>query len=304
MTGFFISIGNIIIDDIILPDGSSRMGTLGGGATHAVMGMRIWTEKVGLVTPVGTDFGGEQLAALAERFDLHGLVVRPESPTPRAWQLFETDGTRNEVFRTSYEGMAAMEPQPKDLPGFYEHLAGVHLHCTPLDVPRWVPVLRERGCKVILWEPWDPFCAPENEAYFRQFCPLVDVVSPNLKEGRHLTGLSEPVEVIHRLQDYGAPLAVLRMGAEGSLVSGTQRELYAIPACCVEKIVDVTGAGNAFCGGFIVGLALTGDLQRAGWYGGVSASLALGQFGAVYPLEGAREEAVRRLGWYETSEGR
>ena len=120
MTGYFISIGNIIIDDIILPDGSSRMGTLGGGATHAVMGMRIWTEQVGLVTPVGADFGGDQLAGLAERFDLHGLVVRPHDPTPRAWQFFETDGTRNEIFRTSYEGMAAMNPQPEDLPAFYE----------------------------------------------------------------------------------------------------------------------------------------------------------------------------------------
>ena len=123
MTRYFISIGNIIIDDIILPDGSSRMGTLGGGATHAVMGMRVWSEQVGLVTPVGADFGGDQLAALAERFDLHGLVVRPHDPTPRAWQLFETDGTRNEVFRTSYEGMAAMNPQPEDLPAFYEQLA-------------------------------------------------------------------------------------------------------------------------------------------------------------------------------------
>jgi sugar/nucleoside kinase (ribokinase family) len=301
MTGYFISIGNIIIDDIILPDGSSRMGTLGGGATHAVMGMRIWTEHVGLVTPVGTDFGGDQLAGLAERFDLHGLVVRPHDPTPRAWQLFETDGTRNEIFRTSYEGMAAMNPQPEDLPAFYSNLAGVHLHCAPQDVARWVPVLRQRGNPIILWEPWDPFCAPEHRETFREFSPLVDIVSPNLKEGRHLTGLIDPADVVHCLQDYGAPLGVLRMGAEGSLVSGYQRELYPIPACCVERIVDVTGAGNAFCGGFIVGLALTGDLQRAGWYGGVSASMALGQFGAVYPLAGAREEAQRRLGWYESS---
>ena len=299
MAEFFISIGNIIIDDIILPDGSARMGTLGGGATHAVMGMRIWSPAVGLVTPVGADFGGEQLAGLAAYFDLHGLVVRPQTPTPRAWQLFETDGTRNEVFRTSYEGMAAMNPQPQDLPAFYESLAGVHLHCAPLDVPRWVPVLRQRGCKVILWEPWDPFCAPQHQDSFCQFGPLVDIISPNLKEGRLLTGLEEPAEVVHCLQDYGAPLAVLRMGSAGSLAAGYQRELYHIPAYPVERIVDVTGAGNAFCGGFIVGLAQRGDVQQAGWYGGVSGSLALGQFGALYPLAGAGEEAHRRLAWYE-----
>ena len=299
MTGYFISIGNIIIDDIILPDGSSRMGTLGGGATHAVMGMRIWTDQVGLVTPVGVDFGGDQLFGLAERFDLHGLVVRPHDPTPRAWQLFETDGTRNEVFRTSYEGMAAMNPQPEDLPAFYTDLAGVHLHCAPQDVTRWAPVLRQRGNPFILWEPWDPFCAPQHRQAFHENCRLVDAVSPNLGEARHLTGLSDPLEVAAALLDFGAPLAVLRMGAAGSLLAHRDGRRIFIPAYPPPSIVDVTGAGNAFCGGFIFGLVQTGDLQRAGWYGGVSASMALGQFGAVYPLAGAREEAQRRLGWYE-----
>lgn len=303
MTGFFISIGCIIIDDIILPDGSSRMGTLGGGATHAVMGMRVWSERVGLVSPVGADFGSDQLAALAGLFDLHGLVVRPNDPTPRAWQLFETDGTRNEVFRTSYAGMAAMEPKPEDLPAFYNPLEGVHLHCAPQDVPQWAPALRRRGARVILWEPWDPFCAPENRESFCENSRLVDIVSPNLKEGRHLTGLSDPADVVHALQEYGAPVGVLRMGEAGSLIAGLGGELVKIPAYPVEKIVDVTGAGNAFCGGFIVGLARTGDLRQAGWYGGVSASMALGQFGAVYPLAGVREEAQRRLGWYEENQG-
>ena len=299
MTRYFISIGNIIIDDIILPDGSSRIGTLGGGATHAVMGMRVWSEQVGLVTPVGADFGGDQLAALAERFDLHGLVVRPHDPTPRAWQLFETDGTRNEVFRTSYEGMAAMNPQPEDLPAFYEQLAGVHLHCAPQDVTRWVPVLRQRGNPFILWEPWDPFCAREHRPAFHENCRLVDAVSPNLGEARHLTGLSDPLAVAAALLEFGAPLAVLRMGAAGSLLAHSNGQRISIPAYPAPSIVDVTGAGNAFCGGFIVGMCITGDLQQAGWYGGVSASLALGQFGAGYPLAGALEEAQRRLAWYE-----
>jgi len=301
MTGYFISIGNIIIDDIILPDGSSRMGTLGGGATHAVMGMRIWSDHVGLVTPVGADFGGDQLAGLAERFDLHGLVVRPHDSTPRAWQLFETDGTRNEVFRTSYEGMAAMNPQPEDLPACYSDLAGVHLHCAPQDVNRWAPILRQRRNPFILWEPWDPFCAPEHRQAFHENCRLVDAVSPNLGEARHLTGLSNPLEVAAALLDFGAPLAILRMGAAGSLLAHRDGRRIPIPACPVQQIVDVTGAGNAFCGGFIVGFVRTADLQQAGWYGGVSASMALGQFGAVYPLAGGREEAERRLRWYASA---
>jgi sugar/nucleoside kinase (ribokinase family) len=63
----------------------------------------------------------------------------------------------------------------------------------------------------------------------------------------------------------------------------------------VEKIVDVTGAGNAYCGGFLVGLAETGDLAQAGRYGAVSASFALAQFGAMFPLDDLRDRAEQRL---------
>ncbi len=46
MSGLFLSIGGIIIDDIRLPGGKERRGILGGGITHAAMEMRIWTQKV------------------------------------------------------------------------------------------------------------------------------------------------------------------------------------------------------------------------------------------------------------------
>jgi ribokinase len=68
-----------------------------------------------------------------------------------------------------------------------------------------------------------------------------------------------------------------------------------VPAVPVAGIVDVTGAGNAYCGGFLVGLAETGDLGQAGRYGAVSASFALEQFGATFALEGLRARAEQRL---------
>ena len=78
----------------------------------------------------------------------------------------------------------------------------------------------------------------------------------------------------------------------------TVSNLFEVPAYPVKHIVDVTGAGNAYCGGFVYGLATTGDALQAGWYGGVSASLALHQFGALYPLDGLKETAQARLDWY------
>jgi ribokinase len=85
------------------------------------------------------------------------------------------------------------------------------------------------------------------------------------------------------------------MGAAGSLVAGQGETPVAVPAAPVARVEDVTGAGNAYCGGFLVGLAETGDLARAGRYGAVSASFALEQLGAVFPIAGLRARAEQRL---------
>ncbi len=52
----FFSIGSVIIDDIVLPDGQTRMGVLGGGATHAATGLRVWSDRVGVCAAVGRNF--------------------------------------------------------------------------------------------------------------------------------------------------------------------------------------------------------------------------------------------------------
>lgn len=298
MPELFLSIGSIIIDDIFLPDGTKKMGVLGGGLTHAAMGMRAWVDHVGIISSVGDDFDDTQILALKTYFDTSGLRIDHDVKTPRAWQRFDEDGTRHETFQTDFKEMEACIPKPDDLPMNFPEISGVHLHCPAHEVELWVPNLRVQGCQVILWEPWDEFCTPKNLALFKWNSTQVDIVSPNLREARMLTGLDEPAEILHNLKDYGAKIAAVRMAEAGSLVLDQVGRLFRIPAFPVEKIVDVTGAGNAFCGGFVVGFAKTADVHQAGWYGGVSASLALHQFGALYTLEKIRQKAQTRLNWY------
>jgi sugar/nucleoside kinase (ribokinase family) len=298
MTGYYLSIGSIIIDDIILPDGSERLGILGGGLTHAAMGIRVWSDRVGLVSSVGYDFDQSQFDLLKSYFEISGLENLSGVTTPRAWQKFEEDGTRHETFQTDFQIMQDCIPKPDQMPEVYADLLGVHLHCPPHDVELWVPSLRERGCQVILWEPWDEFCIPENRTLFQRNCSLVDIVSPNLREASRLTGIDDPADIIYRLRDYGARVTALRMAASGSLILGDVGDIYHVPAYPVRNLVDVTGAGNAFCGGFVYGFSRIGNAQHAGWYGGVSASLALHQFGALYPLENLSQNAITRLDWY------
>jgi sugar/nucleoside kinase (ribokinase family) len=285
----------VVIDDIVLPDGRTRMGVLGGGATHAAMGMRVWSTDVALLAAIGRDVPGSERRQLARAFDLCD-PTRRDGPAPRAWQLYEHDGRRTHVDRTAPDLFMAMCPRPEELPAAQAGASGVRLECdAPEPLREWMARLRAAGCGRILWEPWNVFCRPENRELFGQLAPLLDVVSPNLLQAQRLTGLEDPRQVLAALLEAGVRVAVLRMGAAGSLVASRDSPAVTVPAVPGSKVVDVTGAGNAYCGGFLVGLAETGDLGQAGRYGAVSASFTLEQFGALFPLEDLRARAERRL---------
>ncbi len=110
--------------------------------------------------------------------------------------------------------------------------------------------------------------------------------------------MDEPRKIVRRFNDDGAKMVALRMGAAGSLVARQREAIISVQAIPVKKIVDVTGAGNGYCGGLVVGMAETGDPVEAAQYAAVSASLALEQFGAMIPVEGLRDRAAFRLDRY------
>ena len=72
------------------------------------------------------------------------------------------------------------------------------------------------------------------------------------------------------------------------------RSIYHIAAYDVD-VVDPPGAGDAFCGGFMVGLGETGDVREAALRGVVSASLVIEGVGAMHMLEVSRTEVDHRL---------
>jgi sugar/nucleoside kinase (ribokinase family) len=108
-------------------------------------------------------------------------------------------------------------------------------------------------------------------------------------------GPGEPHVLIERLITAGAEVVALRQGERGALVQRADSgETWQIPAYSVP-VVDPTGAGNAFCGGFVAGWVESGDLRQAGLCGVVAASFLLEQVGLPATGPDWREEARRRL---------
>ena len=268
----FIAVGSVIIDDIVYPDGRTDMGVLGGGGAHAACGMALAGERPGLVALVGKDLPSDIRARLARDFDTSGLVGSAHKQL-RGWQIFEWDGRRSEVFRVDIVEPFQFEPlaDSPDIP--FTAAKGITLLRGPAYVQAWRRRFPQAG---LLWEPLRALMMAGDYQGFLEGIPYADIVSPNLLEAQTVYGIEDEREILRRMLADGARVAALRMGERGSLLAAQgQSQAWHIPPLPVDAIVDQTGAGNAYCGGFIVGWARRQNLIQAGCYAAAAASFTL-----------------------------
>ena len=288
-----IGVGGVFIDDIVLPSGETRMGSLGGAAVHAMMGAAIWGERPGIVAPIGRGFPEASMRILEDHLDVRGLK-RIEIDQMRAWEITEEDGRRRELYRVAETKPFIEGLSPEDLPGVYDSHAAYYLLQGFEGVHRWT----SRIDGFILWEPLQQVMVPQAREAFRAVlrdCP-VDLVSPNLLEAQAIYGPVSPEELVDAMMGDGAAAVALRLGAEGSVVADAKTGgpvwLKAVP---VPKVVDTTGAGNTYCGGLLAGIAQGRGLKAAASQGAVAASFCIETWGVALPPTVDRTERDRRL---------
>jgi len=289
---------SLILDDIVLPDGRTAMGQLGGGGPQTAFGMKLWAnDGVGICGAVGTDFPpAAQVWLDAMAIDTAGVRCDAEHATLRAWQLLEQDGRRTQVWRTQGEAIRRhLSLQIEQIPVSYLHARGFHFGVHP-EQPNLalVRALRAHGL-VVGVEPFRDADHPLADAQVRALVSAGDLFSPTIGEVASLVGTGEPFQLVQRMADAGAGIVALRMGADGSLVHRAgAKETWHIPAVATT-VVDPVGAGNAYCGALLVGWVETGDLRMAGMYAAVAASFLVEQVGLPAPRHELRDAAQRRL---------
>jgi sugar/nucleoside kinase (ribokinase family) len=256
------------------------MARLGGGVVHALMGASIWNERPGIVATVGQGLPDESSERLHQHLDTRGLV-QLDVPQIRAWQLFEEDGTRRELYRVKETLPFIRGAQPEHFPAEYTQSRGFYLLQGTDEIRRWRDALQG----FILWEPLQQIMTAENATAIRDVLHdcHVDVISPNLVEAEAIYGNQSPEDLVNAILADGARCVALRMGALGSIVANQDGKRHHIGAISVSHIVDQTGAGNTYCGGFLAGLIQGKTLYQAGTMAAVSASYCLGQVGVLNP---------------------
>ena len=281
MTGPVVVAGNLSLDDTITPDGSFGAAP-GGDALYASIAVRSWGLVPVLLTLVGDDYPESDLARIASAEIDVGRVRRTDGPTVHYRVTYRTDAYRTFEWISSPDRLLLTSPTAYD----YDALVGaswLHVAAMPIEAQEvGVAAARAAGVPVSL----DP-----HEEYIIGFEPrlaamVADVTfMPSELEARllfpdlaSLEALAFGFAAAERLDAWRPSLTAIKLGAIGSVVRRAGRSIH-IPAPAVP-VVDPTGAGDAYCGGFVAGWLATRSPEVAGGCGAIAASEAIGAFGA------------------------
>jgi sugar/nucleoside kinase (ribokinase family) len=291
----YLTVGNLLVEDVILPDGRQVAGRLGGDALYAAIGARAFAGDVELVVRLGQRFPPDLVQALEEAGYGDGLVPC-DHPTVRLWVEWGVEGGSRFTFHEDAGTYEQATPTPDEIPELLvERLDAVHLAPVPFEQMEALLHWARPRARVLTVDPHYQHVS-DSESEWRRLLPLVDAFLPSRDEASALLGgWPGPAEEVRALAAFGAPIVCVKLGADGSIgFRSADGELVRMQAASADP-VDPTGCGDAFCGGFLVGLAETGDLRTAMAHGAVSAAFVGEDHGAAHALTIERGEALRRL---------
>lgn len=268
-------IGTIAYDTVETPF-DSREEALGGSATYFAVAASTFAQ-VRMVGVVGTDFRGEHLATLkAKGIDTEGVEVA-NGETFRWGGRYEADwNTRH----TTFTHLNVFETFDPKVPESYQDskflfLANGHPN---IQMKALEQVEGSRFTVADTMNLWIDIANDELKALLQR----VDGIVLNDEEARMLTGTNNLIRAAHEVRAMGPRYVILKKGEHGAFLIGEDVH-FALPAYPVADVIDPTGAGDAFAGGFMGSLAERGEvtpqnLRQAMLYGTVTASYCVQDF--------------------------
>jgi len=291
VSGRFLTVGNMSIDDLVFADGTTKWAVPGGNAIYSALGMAVWGERPRVLAPRGPEY---PVGVLGERIDLGDGPMRERNL--RNWGLYEEDGTRTFTFRSKTRNWIEYCPVAADLGG--ESFAYCHLAPLPWSLQaEFAEALRGSAARLISVDPDDRYVSSTPAAERARLFRSIDVLLPSRQDVDAMFPGKAPLDGLKMLRGLAPelPLIVVKCGEDGAIAHGAGAADYFRVPSASDSFVDATGAGDSFCGGALVGLARSGDPVDALLRGSVSASFAVAAVGPAALVDAPHEVAERRL---------
>ncbi len=297
-----LAVGSVALDSVKTPAGREDE-ILGGSATYFSVAASYFA-PVSIVAVVGEDFPEGHTEFLRRKgIDTTGLQQQ-KGKTFRWKGEYSHDLNTATTLETQLNVFADFSPRM--LPDHRDHQF-VFLGNIDPDLQREVREQMRRP-KVIVCDTMNYWITRKRDSLLRTLS-LVDILVINDAETRQLAEESNLLKAARKILALGPHTLIVKRGEYGAMMAGT-KSLFCVPAFPVENVVDPTGAGDSFAGGFTGYLAACGTtderaLRKAVVCGSVMASFNVSEFGLrklgdlTYPEIRARFDEFHRLVAFE-----
>ena len=325
----FVFVGKLNRDFFITADQKAISDTLGGNLPYAAVGFKLWEDSLppGLMARVGEDYPEKWLDDLENHnFDTKGITILPQAVDVRNFYIYSDKATRLTGDPIPYysklgipfpkallgyrspshaidsrTGLTPLSIRQDDIPNDYKNATAVHLCSIDYLTHSLMPaVFRQAGFTTLTLDPSPGYM---NPTFWNDVPPLITGLTaflPSEEDLRNLyQGRSEDLwEMADGLAAYGCDIIVIKRGENGQyILDAASKNRWEIPAYD-SRIINPTGVGDAFCGGFLAGYRQTYDPVEASLYGSISAasvSEGAGPFFALDVLPGLPQARLERL---------
>lgn len=289
-------VGSIAFDAVKTPFGS-RERMLGGSAVHFALAASFF-DTVHVIGPVGEDFGQEEYELLRAAGVETGGIERVPGGRTFFWRgEYGWDLNERETLDTQLGVFAEFEPKLSDASRAADVLFLANIQPELQDQVR-------RQCasaRFVALDSMNLWIETARDSLI-QTIGGVDCLLLNDSELRQLTEQPNLVLAARQVREWGPRVVVAKQGQYGAAMI-TEDGFFALPAFPLETVVDPTGAGDCFAGGFMGYIAAHGEteltheiLARAMAYGTALGSFNVEEFGVERVVRLTREEIGERVG--------
>ena len=271
-----VIVGSLAFDTIETPI-ERRERIVGGSGTYASLAASFFTEPK-VISVVGKDFPFEVIEFMKGRgVDMQGLEIR-EGKTFFWEGRYGADPNQRTTLRTDVNVFEDFKPKLNDA---YRKADIFFLGNIDPDMQEDI-LAQVENPKMVAMDTIALWIETKGDTLLKTL-EKVDVFFANDEEVKMLTGEKNLIKAGKKLLRFGPNLVVAKKGEHGALIIG-QDMIFSVPAFPCEDVVDPTGAGDSFAGGFLGYLDRKGsmkndDFRRAAVFGSVIASFVIEDFG-------------------------
>lgn len=314
----YVIAGNVMLDKVVFLDGTvSGRESIGGPATFAYSGVRIWTDSVMQCSNLGADYETlftpwieknnvvtDGYKVICDRCnhsimyfkDLSGAYMTRDEIRAYEETLPEEEKENLKWLKNdAWQDFGYMKTSPEEIEAWTKggNVKGVYV-AQNADRTFWkkLAAIKKRDGFKLMWEIEGPWAHVHYLRDVKEICAAaVDIFSLNIEEAQVLFDCEGDEACIKALQELEVDMTLFRVGQRGAYIV-TRDDAFLLPPA-PGPVVDPTGCGNTSTGGALYAYAEGKDPLMVGIMANIASSMNIRQYGIIPDMVSIREECYK-----------